>query len=401
LAHETLTILHVDMDAFYAAIEQRDRPELRAQPVIVGGTGNRGVVSAASYEARPFGVHSALPMSIARRLCPDAVFLPVRMSHYALVARQIRDLLSSFTPLVEPLSLDEAFLDVRGCEGLFGSAPAMARQIKERIRAELGLTASVGVAVNKFLAKLASDLGKPDGLVVVPPEGVVAFLAPLPVSRLWGVGTRAEKRLHALGLQTVGRLAAQPEQVLVEHFGENGRHLWQLAHGQDDRPVVPDREAKSISTETTFPRDIASREHLRSWLLDLVEQLARRLRQERLRTRTVELKVRSADFRTRTRALTLSAATDLTDALWQAAAALFERTVSRDLLPLRLLGVAASQLTRDRVVQGDLFDEGKPARQGALDRAVDAIRTQFGSAAIRRGRLLPPPAAGQHPNEER
>src|SRR5947209_15036961 len=220
MAGDLLTILHVDMDAFYASIEQRDRPELRGRPVLVGGVGARGVVCAASYEARVFGVRSALPTATARRLCPQGVFLPVRMAHYAEVARQVRDILFSFTPLVEPLSLDEAFLDVRGCEGLFGPAPEIARQIKARIRTETGLVASVGVAPNKFLAKLASDHGKPDGFVVLPPDRVSAFLAPLPVGRLWGVGAKGQKRLHALGLHTVGQLAALPGRVLTDHFGE-------------------------------------------------------------------------------------------------------------------------------------------------------------------------------------
>ncbi|HJT79104.1 MAG TPA: DNA polymerase IV, partial [Gemmataceae bacterium] len=321
-----LTILHVDMDAFYASVEQRDRPELRGQPVIVGGLGGRGVVCAASYEARPFGVHSAMPTRTARRLCPHAVFLPPRMGYYAQVSRRIRELFLSFTPLVEPLSLDEAFLDVRGCEGLFGTAPEIGRRIKERIKGETGLVASVGVAPNKFLAKLASDHGKPDGFVVLPAEQVAAFLVPLPVGRLWGVGKKAEQRLLALGVRTVGQLAALPERVLADHFGEAGRHVWRLAHGEDDRAVVPDREARSISTETTFPQDVEDREALRAWLLDLVEHLAARLRHAGLRARTVELKVRSSDFRTRTRAQSLPEATDVTEELWRAALALFERT---------------------------------------------------------------------------
>jgi DNA polymerase-4 len=390
-----LTILHVDMDAFYASVEQRDRPELRGRPVIVGGPGGRGVVSAASYEARRFGVHSAMPTATARRLCPGRVFLPVRMGHYAAVARQIRAILLSFTPLVEPLSLDEAFLDVGGCEALFGPAPAIARGIKERIRGETGLVASVGVASNKFLAKLASDHGKPDGLVVVPPDRVAEFLAPLPVGRLWGVGARAEQRLQALGVRTVGQLAALPEAALAGPFGEAGRHAWQLAHGRDDRAVVPDREAKSLSTETTFPQDVGEREVLRAWLLDLVDHLGGRLRQEGVRARTVELKVRASDFRTRTRSCTLAEPTDLTEALWGAARQLFERALTPDVLPVRLLGVGAGNLTRDPAVQGHLFDGARRVRQGALDRAVDAIRGQFGAAAIQRGSLIdraPPPA---------
>ena len=241
------------------------------------------MVSAASYEARPFGVRSALPMSTARRLCPHGVFLPVRMSHYAVVARQVREILLSFTEHVEPLSLDEAFLDVHGCELLHGPAPAIARQIKDRVKAETGLIASVGVAPNKFLAKLASDHGKPDGLLVLRPEEVTAFLAPLPVGRLWGVGSKGTQRLHALGIKTVGQLAGASEPFLVGHFGEFGRHIWNLAHGRDDRPVVADREAKSVSTETTFGEDIGDREILRAWLLDLTDELATRLRRHGLR----------------------------------------------------------------------------------------------------------------------
>ena len=385
---DAMTILHVDMDAFYASVEQRDRPELRGRPVIVGGTGGRGVVSAASYEARRHGVHSAQPTATARRLCPDGVFLPVRMSHYAQIARQIRDILFSFTPLVEPLSLDEAFLDVRGCEGLFGPAPEVARRVKQRVRAETSLIASVGVAPNKFLAKLASDHGKPDGLVVVPPEQVVAFLAPLPVGRLWGVGAKAEKRLHQLGVRTVGQLAALPERHLVERFGDLGRHVWLLAHGRDERAVVPDREAKSISSETTFAQDIGDRDVLRAWLLDLVDHLGGRLRAQGVRARTVELKLRSSDFRTRVRSLSLSEPTDLTEPLWEAARELFERSLTAEVLPLRLLGVGGSNLSRDAAVQGDLFDGERRARQGQLDRAVDAIRGQFGAAAIRRGSVF-------------
>jgi len=279
---DPLTILHVGMDAFYASVEQRDRPALRGRPVIVGGLAGRGVVSAASYEARKFGVHSALPMAAARRLCPQGVFLPVRMQHYAQISRQLREIFFAFTPLVEPLSLDEAFLDVHGSTALLGSAPTIARLLKARIQAETGLIASVGVAPNKFLAKLASDLGKPDGFVVVAADAVRAFLAPLPVGRIWGVGKKAEQRLHALGVRTIGQLVALPEKVLVGHFGASGRHIGQLAHGQDERAVVPDREAKSISTETTFAQDSGDPEVLRACLLDLVDHLASRLREEGL-----------------------------------------------------------------------------------------------------------------------
>jgi DNA polymerase-4 len=379
------TILHVDMDAFYASVEQHDRPELRGRPVIVGGSAEaRGVVSAASYEARAFGVHSAMPTAAAVRLCPHGVFLPVRMERYAAVARQIREILYAFTPLIEPLSLDEAFLDVRGCEGLFGPGPEVARQIKARVRSETGLVASVGVAANKFLAKLASDLGKPDGLVVIETARVRAVLDPLPVGRLWGVGAKAEKRLHLLGMRTIGQLAALPERVLVDHFGEAGRHMHELAHGRDDRPVVPDEQARSVSTETTFARDVGDREALRGWLLGLTEHLGQRLRRLGVRARTVELKARTSDFRTYVRSVTLTEPTDLNAELWRVAADLFEARVPDEWLPLRLLGVGATGLVHDPAVQGDLFDDDWRAKQRALDQTLDAIRARFGADAIRR-----------------
>jgi DNA polymerase-4 len=326
----------------------------------------------------------------ARRRCPQAVFLPPRMSHYVQVARQIREIFRSFTPLVEPLSLDEAFLDVSGCEGLFGPAAEIGRQIKTRIKLDTGLVASVGVAPNKFLAKLASDYGKPDGFVVLAPDRVADFLAPLPVSRLWGVGAKGQKRLHALGVATIGQLAALPEKTLVDRLGAVGRHLWNLAQGRDNRAVVPDREAKSISTETTFPRDIADPSVLRIWLLDLTEQLAGRLRHAGLRARTLVLKIRFSDFRTHTRSQVLPETTHQTEVLWRAATQLLERALSPSRSPVRLLGVGATGLTREPVLQGDLFDSELHRRQSALDQTIDAIRGQFGAGAIRRGSLLEP-----------
>jgi DNA polymerase-4 len=376
------------MDAFYASVEQRDRPELRGQPAIVGGSAeSRGVVCAASYEARKFGIHSAMPTVTARRLCPGGVFLPLRIDHYARIAQQLRDVFLSFTPLVEPLSLDEAFLDVHGCEGLFGPPVEIARRIKARIRAELQLTASVGVASNKFLAKVASDLRKPDGLVVIEPHQVSEILHPLPVNRLWGVGAKGEKRLHDLGIRTVGQLAALREKIVASHFGEAGSHLWKLAQGLDDRPVVPDDDAKSISTETTFARDIGNREVLRVCLLELVEHLARRLRATGLRSRTIEIKARTSDFRTYIRSVTLEDPTDLTEAIWRATLGLFQHKVLDAWLPLRLLGVGASGLLRDCEVQGHLFDGAWREKQQSLDQAVDAIRSRLGKDAIQRGKV--------------
>jgi DNA polymerase-4 len=397
----SMTILHVDMDAFYASVEQRDEPSLRGKPVIVGGLKGRGVVCAASYEARKFGVHSAMPTARAQKLCPHAVFLPVRMEHYAQVSRQIRAIFLSFTPLVEPLSLDEAFLDVKGCEGLFGSAAEIGRQIKSRVMAETGLVASVGVAPNRFLAKLASDHGKPDGFIVLPPDKVSEFLAPLPVGRIWGIGAKGEQRLHALGIRTIGQLANIPDKTLVAQFGETGRWMWRLAHGQDEREVVPDREAKSISTETTFSHDIGNRQVLRNCLLNLVDELTSRMRHEGLRGRTIELKVRSSSFETRTRSRTLDEATNTTEVIWRAAVVLLEKSLTPDMLPVRLLGVGATKLTREAEIQGQLFGDEAGKRQGALDTTIDAIRGQFGSEAIHRASQLDRSETRQQESPER
>ena len=313
-------IIHVDMDAFYASVEQRDRPELEGKPIIVGGSPDqRGVVAAANYAVRQFGVHSAMPSSTARRLCPHAIFLPAQLDYYAQISDQIREIFHRFTPLVEPLSLDEAFLDVSGSERLFGTAESVGRQIKESIRSELNLVASVGIAPNKFLAKIASDLEKPDGFVQVDPRGVQAFLDPLPVGRLWGVGRQTSKVFQRLGVHTIGQLRALPLSVLTSHFGSHGEHLSKLAHAIDNRPVVPDREAKSISNETTFATDLDDQESLRAWLLELTEQVARRLRRHALRGRTVEIKVRFADFQTITRSRKLPEPTNSTQALWEQA----------------------------------------------------------------------------------
>jgi DNA polymerase-4 len=394
------TILHVDMDAFYASVEQRDDPQLRGLPVIVGGLKGRGVVCAASYEARKFGVKSAMPTATALKLCPHGVFLPVRMHHYAQISRQLRAIFLSFTPLVEPLSLDEAFLDVRGCEGLFGSAPEIARQIKLRVKSETELVASVGVAPNKFLAKLASDHGKPDGLVVLWPHQVTEFLAPLPVGRIWGIGAKGQARLHALGITTIGQLAAASEKALVDRFGETGHAMWRLANGGDERAVVPDREAKSISTETTFSHDIGDPQVLRNCLLNLVDELATRLRQAGVRGRTIEVKIRSSDFHTQTRARSLKEATNVTEVVWRAALELFEKSLTAELLPVRLLGVGVTKLTRDTLVQGQLFSDDGRERQSALDTTIDAIRGQFGTGAIQRASLLDRTEDRQQPTRE-
>ncbi|NIW86841.1 MAG: DNA polymerase IV [Gammaproteobacteria bacterium] len=381
-------ILHVDMDAFYASVEQRDRPELAGLAVVVGGTPEgRGVVAAASYEARAFGVHSAMPAATARGLCPHAVFVRPRMEYYAQVSAQIRKVFERYTPLIEPLSLDEAFLDVTASERLFGTGRDIAARIKAEIAGELGLVASVGVAPNKFLAKLASDLEKPDGLVVVAPGAEQAFLDPLPVRRLWGVGRVAQAILADLGVHTIGELRRLSPAALQARFGRGGEHLRALAHGIDERAVVPDHGAKSVSHETTFATDITSSELLRAWLLDLTEDVGRRLRRQDLHARTVQIKVRYSDFQTVTRARTRAEPTQRTRDLWQEAERLLVRTLHEAPgRPVRLLGMGASRLSEADPVQGGLFGQAARERQDRLDEAIDRVNERFGEATLRRGR---------------
>lgn len=380
------TILHIDMDAFFASVEIRDRPELARQPVIVGGRAEaRGVVAAANYVARRYGVHSAMPTATALRLCPQAVLLPPRHDHYAEVSQQIRAIFERYTPQVEPLSLDEAFLDVSASEQLFGTGEAIGRRIKQEVRAELGLVASVGVAPSKFVAKIASDVDKPDGFVVVTSERVQAFLDPLPVGRLWGVGKVGAKVFERLGITTISQLRGYSPRLLQQHFGNFAEPLWQLAHGRDERPVVSEREAKSISQETTFPRDIADRAVLRTWLLDLTGQVAWRLRRHGLRARTVQLKVRLADFSTLTRAHTLPEPTDITAELWRVAQGLFEQRLPRPLPPLRLLGVGVSGFDGAAGGQGDLFAAAGRERQHRLDAVMDQVTARYGRHGLFRG----------------
>ncbi len=386
---EHRTILHADLDAFYAAVEQRDDPRLRGRPVVVGGMGRRGVVSTASYEARRFGVRSAMPGSEARRRCPDAVFVSPRMEVYLREAQVVREVFESLTPLVEPLSLDEAFLDVTGSAALFGDGPAIAARLRAEVLERTGLTVSVGVAANKFVAKVASDLRKPDALVVVPAGTEAAFLAPLGVERLWGAGPVTVDRLRALGLATVGELADFPAQLLAARIGERAaRHLQCLARGEDDRPVVPDREAKSISRETTFERDLRDDEACHRVLLELAESVGRRLRRAGKRSASVRLKVRFPPFRTVTRQAAVDPPTD--DDLQIAALArrlLGQVRSSRQ--PVRLLGVGAAELIDGDVPrQGSLFGEDAPAvdpRRARLTQAVDDLRERFGDGVIRRG----------------
>jgi DNA polymerase-4 len=381
-------IIHIDMDAFYASVEVREQPALAGRPVVVGGTAEqRGVVAAANYVARRYGIHSAMPMVSARRRCAELVVLPVRMGLYAEVSQQIHAIFERFTPVIEPLSLDEAFLDVAGSERLFGDAERIARAIKTAIGLELGLVASVGVAPNKFIAKIASDVNKPDGFVVVPPSHVQAFLDPLPVSRLWGAGRTTQAALERLGIRTIAQLRRQPSALLADRFGKLGLHLWELAHGRDPRPVVRDRQAKSISNETTFSLDIADAEVVETWLTQLTEQVAWRLRRASLFARTIQLKVRFADFNTITRSSTLAQPTQSTDALWQGIRQLWRTRVPRQRGPVRLVGVGVSALDDHASCQGELFDEST-AQQERIDTLTDSINARFGSRTVARGRGL-------------
>jgi len=379
-------ILHVDMDAFYASIEIRDRPELENKPVIVGGSPTgRGVVAAASYKAREYGIHSAMPAARAKRLCPDAVFLPSRIDYYAQISEQIHAIFKRYTPLVEPLSLDEAFLDVAKSETLFGGAEAIGRRIKDEIRNETGLTASVGIAPNKFVAKVASDIGKPDGFVVVRKEGIREFLDPLPVRRLWGVGKVTGRVLEEKGIRTIRQVRDLPAEMMHALLGKWGDHLWELAHGIDPRPVVPDHEAKSISHETTFETDLTDFDELHLHLIEMVEQVAGRLRRHGLRARTVEIKIRFPDFKTITRSKTLPDATDLTEDLIRVATALLEKHLHRNQPGVRLLGIGVGQLGSGERSQGELFADERTVRRSRLDAASDRIRDKFGDAALRHG----------------
>lgn len=378
------TILHADMDAFYAAIEQRDHPAWRGKPVIVGGSGPRQVVSTASYEARRFGVHSAMPGVRAKQLCPHGIFVLPRMEVYAAVSAQVREVFDRFTDQVEPLSLDEAFLDVTGSRALFGDGPTIAARIKAEVKAATQLTVSVGVATSKYVAKVASDLRKPDGLVVVPAGDERAFLAPLSVSRLWGVGPVTQQQLERAGLRTIGDVQQLAEDQLRRAFGDSlGPHLFVLAHGLDPREVEVERQAKSIGHELTFVDDLQTPDDVHGVLLQLAEMVGRRLRREGVRGGVVRLKLRYGDFTTLVRQRKV-AATDDDQVLYQTARELLAATWERS-RGVRLLGITAAQLaTGAAPAQGSLFATA-PRRRERLLRAMDAVRDRHGEDKLRHG----------------
>jgi DNA polymerase-4 len=379
-ATQIRTVIHVDMDAFYASVEQRDHPELRGRPVIVGADPRgRGVVSAASYEARRFGVHSAMPIGRAARLCPHAAFRPVDHDLYAAVSRQIMAILAEFTPLVEPVSIDEAFLDVTGSRRLFGSGRAIAVRVKARIRDEMSLPASVGVASNKFVAKVASDLEKPDGLVVVRPGDEAGFLSPLPIGRLWGVGRVTGTQLEGMGIRTIGQLARTPVPALTARFGPGAAGLIALAEGRDDRPVEPFAPPKSMGAEETFGTDHRDLARLQATLREQAERVARELRGEGCAGRSVTLKLRFSDFSTITRRHSIEPTQDGLR-IYAEARALLDRVEL--VMPVRLIGLSVSGLGSAGQGQLSLLDAGAVRRE-QVARAVDRIAERFGAGTVR------------------
>jgi len=390
-------IVHVDMDAFFAAIEERDHPEYRGQPIVVGadpkGGKGRGVVSTCSYAAREFGIHSAQPISEAWRRCPHAVFVRPRMEPYAAASRQIRKVFGEFTPDVEPISIDEAFLDVTASLHLFGTKHKFGERMHRRILEETQLTCSLGIAPCKLVAKIASDLEKPRGLVIVEPGQVEAFLRPLPVGSLWGVGKRTRVALDALGIATIGELADFDRAELTRRFGKHGEALWSLAHGIDDRAVEPADDAKSVGNQHTFATDTADPRLVASTLMELSEKVAYRLRHHGLRGRTVTTKIRFADFTTLTRATTLARPIDDTPTIYRVASQNLERVRMKG-KKVRLLGVTVSGFdTKAR--QLDLFDQPpdreRDEKQRLLTDAIDSIKSRFGHGALRQGTTLDRP----------
>lgn len=378
-------ILHVDMDAFFAAIEAFDHPELKGKPVIVGGLTSRGVVSTASYEARRFGIHSAMPMFQAREKCPAGVFCKVNMPRYKEVSGKIMKILKDFTPLVEPVSIDEAFLDITGMEGLLGDPEKIARQVKERIYSETSLTCSIGIAPNKFLAKVASDLHKPDGLTIIQADRVDTFLAALPVEKIPGVGKKTVEELKRHGIKTTGEIRSFSEHQLEKRFGKFGLRLHELSCGHDSSPVVPSREMKSISAEETLPHDTKDLSLLLKKLRDYADEVAESLRRHGLKGKTISIKIKFSDFTSTTRAKTISRATDTSQVILHTARRLLEDHP----LPkkVRLIGLEVSNLSENTGdAQMHLFPIGADEeREGKIDKAMDDIRGKFGRKVIQRG----------------
>lgn len=382
-----LEIMHIDMDAFFASVEQLDNPELRGKPVIVGGVGlnNRGVVSTASYEARKYGVHSAMPIIEARRLCPNGIFLPGRRERYQELSQKIFSIFEHYTPVVEKISIDEAFLDLTGCHRLFGSSVEIGKKIKEDIKRETGLIASVGLAPNKFLAKLASDLDKPDGFFIIKEDKVEEILEALPIGKLWGVGKKTEIILKNKGINNIALLKKLSLEELEAMLGKIGKQLYFLARGIDNRKVEPDNEIKSISHEETYSESLSDKDLILSSLLEMSERVTRRLRKKELRGSTVFVKIRYDDFTTYTRRVTLNNYINNTDELYKIGRRLLEK---HNLLkkPLRLLGIGVGNLTTNDRVQLSLFTDRM--KEDDLTKTIDLIKDKFGDNSIKRARTI-------------
>lgn len=393
-------ILHLDMDAFYPSVEVLDNPELKGKPVIVGGSRERGVVSSASYEARKFGVHSAQPVATAVRLCPGGIFLPGRMWRYKEISDRVFEIFRRFTPLVEPLSIDEAFLDVTGSERLFGLPEVIADKIKATVFQEIGLTVSAGVAPSKFVAKIASDMDKPDGLTVVPADKVREFLDPLPISKMWGVGKVTQKAFARLNIHTFSDLQRMPVQFLERRFGKQGLKMHELSMGIDDREVVPFHEVKSMGHEETFSSDILDPETAKKELLSLANRVARRLRRNGLEGRTVTLKVKYSDFKRITRSHTLTKFTDDGHEIYVKVCRLLEKTAVGK-KPVRLLGISISHFSSGSNDQLSLFAGKEEMRsQKHLHNALDTIQDKFGDKGIRPGTLIGDSSGKMNPHSE-
>jgi DNA polymerase-4 len=378
-------ILHIDMDAFYASVEKLDDPRLKHKCVIVGGTSNRGVVSAASYEARRFGVHSAMPIYRAKQRCPHGVFVPPRMGRYKEVSKKVMALLKEFSPLVEPVSIDEAYMDITGCRRLFGEPHEIAREIKRKIKESLQLTCSVGVAPNKFLAKIASDLEKPDGLTLIMPEQVPQFIESLPIKKVPGVGNKTVRQLEALGIQTLGDVQRLPEKALLKHLGKFGRRLLALSSGNDASPVTPHTPHKSISTEHTLAADTLDVKLLKRYLLRQSAEVARQLRQAGVRARTIVIKIKNADFKTVTRRTTIAVPTQSSETIYKHAAQLIDNFKITQ--KIRLIGVGTTGFSAVTAsVQMSLFDQEEKPNDNweKVDKALDSISQKFGKNVIGR-----------------
>jgi len=388
-----LSILHADLDAFFAAVETLDDPRLIGQPLIIGHPGPRGVVSTASYEARRFGVHSAMPSLEAMRRCPQGIWRAPRGKRYAAISQEVMAVFQHFTPEVEPLSLDEAFLEVSGSRRLFGTAIEIAEKIREEVKTRTGLIVSIGVAENKFLAKVASDLSKPNGLTVVPEGQGAEFLAPLPLRRLWGVGPKTGQRLSQLGLKSIGDLARLDRDFLASRFGDRAAdQLWRLSRGRDTRSVEQERQTKSISTESTFRNDLVDLRAIEDYLFKASNEVARSLRRSGFRARTIGIKVRSGSFQTSTRSESLDRPTDLAETIFQSACTLFKERIDLKGEGARLLGVSASNLVpANELQQETLFDAQEQTRARSSEQLIDKIVAKEGDGSIQLARLLHTP----------